>query len=340
MAAQQRELADSAPLLAVRRLRTYYRSNNTVVPAVDGVSFHLNKGEILGIVGESGCGKSTVARSIIHLLDKSYARIEEGEVMYRGMDLMKLSRKEWSRVRGKLISMIFQNPQSALNPVYTVGDQITEVLNVHLPLPRKKAEERVIELLRMVGIPEPESRMNNYPHEMSGGMLQRVMIAIALACHPEIVIADEPTTALDVTIQAQILALMNEIRDQLQMGMILITHNMGIVAEMCDRIMVMYGGVVVEEGKTADLFAAPSHPYTQGLLSSIPSLEEDKETLFAIPGSVPRLIAPVQQCRFAGRCAHAFRKCWESEPPLFEGEDGHRSRCWLMDNNNRGNRNE
>ncbi|WP_271754232.1 ABC transporter ATP-binding protein [Cohnella sp. JJ-181] len=327
-------------LLSVRNLKTYYRSGSSVVPAVDGVSFHLRKGEVLGIVGESGCGKSTVARSLINLLDKSNARIEGGEVLFHGEDLMKQSRKAWSRIRGKKISMIFQNPQSALNPVYTVGDQIAEALTVHQKMSRKEARDRVVELLKLVGIPEPESRLTNYPHEMSGGMQQRAMIAIALACHPEIVIADEPTTALDVTIQAQILALMDRIRAQFQMGMILISHNMGIVAEMCDRIMVMYGGVVVEEGETAAIFAAPSHPYTKGLLASIPSLDEDRDTLYAIPGSVPRLTAPVGHCRFAGRCAYAKSKCWESEPPLIEGENGHRSRCWLMEAPDRGHDDE
>lgn len=321
-------------VLTVNNLKTYYYSNNKKVPAVDGVSFRLYKGEVLGIVGESGCGKSTVARSILHLLDKSYTKIEDGEILFHGSDLLKLNAKELNRVKGKKISMIFQNPQAALNPVYTVGDQIAEVLQLHENMSKKEVKERVIELLRLVGIPAPETRLNDYPHQMSGGMQQRIMIAIALACNPEVVIADEPTTALDVTIQAQILKLMTRVKQQFQMGMILITHNMGVVAEMCDRMMVMYGGVVVEEGATADIFAAPSHPYTQGLLASIPSIEEDKEELFSIPGSVPRLTAPVTHCRFAGRCPHTFDKCEGSEPPLFDLGNGHKAKCWLLEDKN------
>jgi oligopeptide/dipeptide ABC transporter ATP-binding protein len=318
-------------VLTVNNLKTYYYSNNKKVPAVDGVSFRLYKGEVLGIVGESGCGKSTVARSILNLLDKSYTKIEDGEILFHGSDLLKLNAKELNRVKGKKISMIFQNPQAALNPVYTVGDQIAEVLQLHENMSKKDVKARVIELLRLVGIPAPETRLNDYPHQMSGGMQQRILIAIALACTPEVVIADEPTTALDVTIQAQILELMTRIKRQFQMGMILITHNMGVVAEMCDRMMVMYGGVVVEEGATADIFAAPSHPYTQGLLAAIPSIEEDKEELYSIPGSVPRLTAPVTHCRFAGRCPHTFGKCEESEPPLFDLGNGHQAKCWMLE---------
>lgn len=320
-------------VLTVNNLKTYYYSSNKRVPAVDGVSFCLYKGEVLGIVGESGCGKSTIARSILDLLDKSYTKIEAGEIWFHGSDLLRLNAKELNKVRGKKISMIFQNPQAALNPVYTVGDQISEVLLLHERMSRKNVKARVIELLRLVGIPAPETRLMDYPHQMSGGMQQRIVIAIALACSPEVVIADEPTTALDVTIQAQILDLMSRIKRQSQMGMILITHNMGVVAEMCDRVMVMYGGVVVEEGATVDIFASPSHPYTQGLLASIPSIEEDKAELYSIPGTVPRFTAPVTHCRFAGRCPHAFGKCEQSEPPLLELGNGHRARCWLLEDN-------
>lgn len=318
-------------VLTVNNLKTYYYSNNKKVPAVDGVSFRLYKGEVLGIVGESGCGKSTIARSILNLLDKSYTKIEDGEILFHGSNLLNLNAKDLNRIKGKKISMIFQNPQAALNPVFTVGDQIAEVLRIHENISKKEVKARVIELLRLVGIPAPETRLNDYPHQMSGGMQQRILIAIALACNPEVVIADEPTTALDVTIQAQILDLMTRIKKQFQMGMILITHNMGVVAEMCDRMMVMYGGVVVEEGATADIFAAPSHPYTQGLLASIPSIEEDKEELYSIPGSVPRLTAPVTHCRFAGRCPHTFSKCEEIEPPLLDLGNGHKAKCWLLE---------
>ncbi|MGE7225767.1 ABC transporter ATP-binding protein [Paenibacillus glucanolyticus] len=327
-------------VLTVNNLKTYYYSNNKKVPAVDGVSFCLYKGEVLGIVGESGCGKSTVARSILDLLDKSYTKVEAGEILFHGSDLLRLNAKQLNRVRGKKISMIFQNPQAALNPVYTVGDQISEVLQIHEKMSKKDIKARVIELLRLVGIPAPETRLMDYPHQMSGGMQQRIVIAIALACNPEVVIADEPTTALDVTIQAQILDLMTRIKRQSRMGMILITHNMGVVAEMCDRVMVMYGGAVVEEGATTDIFASPSHPYTQGLLASIPSIEEDKEELYSIPGSVPRLTAPVTHCRFAGRCPHTFGRCEESEPPLMDLGKGHKAKCWLLENKTEKTRDE
>lgn len=316
-------------VLTVNNLKTYYYAHNGKVPAVDGVSFRLYRGEVLGIVGESGCGKSTVARSILQLFDKSHAKIEAGEILFHGQDLLKLKAKALNRIRGKKITMIFQNPQAALNPVYTVGDQIAEVLVLHENLSGKAAKARVIELMKWVGIPAPEARMRDYPHQLSGGMQQRIMIAIALACNPEVVIADEPTTALDVTIQAQILNLMTRIKREFQMGMVLISHNMGVVAEMCDRVLVMYSGVVVEEGATADIFAKPSHPYTQGLLAAMPSLEEQKEELYTIPGTVPRLTPPVTRCRFANRCPHAFGKCKESEPPLFDLGNGHRTRCWL-----------
>ncbi|WP_342768275.1 ABC transporter ATP-binding protein [Cohnella lupini] len=318
-------------VLTVNNLKTYYFSKNNVTPAVDGVSFRLLRGEVLGIVGESGCGKSTVARSILDLLDRSYAKIQGGEILFHEHDLLKLKKKDLNRIRGKKISMIFQNPQSSLNPVFTVGNQIAEILNIHERMTKQETKARVIELLRLVGIPAPETRLTSYPHQLSGGMQQRIMIAIALACNPEVVIADEPTTALDVTIQSQILALMNQIKTKLRMGMLLITHNMGVVAEMCDRVMVMYGGVVVEQGETASIFASPSHPYTKGLLASIPSIKEDKEELYSIPGAVPKLTVPVNHCRFADRCPHAFGKCHESEPPFFEVENGHQAKCWLLE---------
>ena len=247
-------------VLQVKDLHTFYYSKKTIVPACDGVDFTLKKGEILGIVGESGCGKSTVVRSVVGLIDKSYTRIESGEVLLDGEDLLKKTPKEMCKVRGKRISMIFQNPLSALNPVYTVGNQICEILMVHENMTKKQARERAIELLKVVKIPSPEMRMNAYPHELSGGMQQRVMIAIALACNPEVIIADEPTTALDVTIQAQILDLLREVRDKFGMAIILITHNMGVVADICEKMLVMYGGVVVEQGTCKDVFANPQPP--------------------------------------------------------------------------------
>lgn len=324
-------------ILQVNNLRTYYYSKTRVVPAVDGVSFSLKQGESIGIVGESGCGKSTVARTVINLLDHSYTRVEGGQVLFHGRDILKINTREMNQIRGKKISMIFQNPLSTLNPVFTVGNQIGEVLALHnKKLNKKEVQEKSIELLKIVGIPSPEVRVHDYPHQLSGGMQQRVIIAIALACSPEIVIADEPTTALDVTIQAQILDLMKTLQDELKMGLILITHNMGVVVRMCEKILVMYGGVVVESGRTRDIFAAPSHPYTRGLLAAIPSVHENKDELYSIPGFVPRFEHPVTQCRFSNRCSHASEKCFQEEPPFIEVEEGHFSRCWLLQEGHEG----
>lgn len=317
-------------ILQVKDLKTYYYSKTKIVPAVDGVSFTLRQGESIGIVGESGCGKSTVARTIINLLDHSYTRVEEGEILFHGQNILKVSAKEMNKIRGKKISMIFQNPLSTLNPVFTVGDQIGEVLALHnRKLSKKEVLEKSIELLKLVGIPSPEARVHDYPHQLSGGMQQRVIIAIALACSPEIVIADEPTTALDVTIQAQILDLIKNLQDELKMGLILITHNMGVVVRMCERILVMYGGVVVEQGLTKDIFENPSHPYTKGLLSAIPSVHSDKEELYSIPGFVPKFEHPVTKCRFCNRCNFAMERCFKEEPGFYQVGEGHDSRCFL-----------
>ena len=320
-------------ILTIKNLKTYYYSKNRVVPAVDGVDLYLKKGEILGVVGESGCGKSTLARSIIGLLDKLYTRIEDGEIIFYDKDLLKLSNKELNKIRGKKISMIFQDPLTTLNPVYTIGDQISEILTIHENISKKEAFEKAVELLKLVGIPAAEMRLSDYPHQLSGGMQQRVLIAIAIACNPEIIIADEPTTALDVTVQAQILELITQIKEKFGMGMILITHNMGVVAEMCNRIMVMYGGVTVEEGTAEDIFFSPHHPYTKGLLAAIPSIEKDKEELYPIKGNVPRFTHPVTSCRFADRCDYACEKCTASEPPLINIGEQHRVRCFLFQGN-------
>ena len=314
-------------LLQVTGLKTYYHSKSGVVPAVDGVNLTLHKGEILGIVGESGCGKSTVARSVIGLLDRTYTEIAGGKAMFHGVDLLALNAREMNRIRGEKISMIFQNPLTSLNPVYTVENQIAEALRIHGMRDKRSVHARCLELMKLVGIPAPEERLKDFPHQLSGGMQQRVLIAIALACSPEILIADEPTTALDVTIQAQILELMRSIRDQLSMSMILITHNMGVVAEMCDRVMVMYGGVVMEEGSVSQIFLQPQHPYTQGLLAAIPSIEVNKDTLFTIEGTVPRFRYPVAQCRFASRCSRRCDACTAAEPPVTEVGPGHWVRC-------------
>ena len=318
-------------LLEVDNLRTYYYSKKRIVPAVDGVSFKLEKGEVLGLVGESGCGKSTVVRAITGLIDPTYARVEEGTALFCGADLLKMKEKELSKIRGKEISMVFQNPLSALNPVYTIGNQLTEALTTHFSVSRKEAQDRAVELLRLVHIPSPETRLKEYPHQLSGGMQQRVLIAIALACNPQLVIADEPTTALDVTIQAQILDLLKELRSRLGMAIILITHNMGVVAAMCDRMLVMYGGVVVEEGSCRTVFASPSHPYTKGLLASIPSVTEDRQRLYSIKGQVPVFSVPVSQCRFSDRCESCTERCRKEEPPLFSLPNGSKCRCWLME---------
>ncbi len=322
-----------ADILQVKDLKTYYYSKTKIVPAVDGVSFTLRQGESIGIVGESGCGKSTVARTIINLLDHSYTKVEGGEILFHGQDMLKVHTKEMNQIRGKKISMIFQNPLSTLNPVFTVGDQIGEVIRLHnRRLSKKEVLDQSVELLKMVGIPSPEARVHDYPHQLSGGMQQRVIIAIALALNPEIVIADEPTTALDVTIQAQILDLMKKLQEELQMGLILITHNMGVVVRMCERILVMYGGVVVESGLTKDIFAHPAHPYTEGLLSAIPSVHSDKEELYSIPGFVPRFEHPVTQCRFCNRCSRAVERCFKEEPGFYQVGEGHESRCFLHEN--------
>ena len=318
-------------ILHVRELRTYYHAPNRIVPAVDGVSFTLYQGEVLGIVGESGSGKSTVVRSITRIFNPLTTKIEGGEILFEGQNLASLPERELRRVRGKRISMVFQNAQAALDPVYTIGNQLGEAVLAHERLPRKALQARACELLRQVNIPEPETRLQSYPHQLSGGMQQRVLIAMALACRPRIILADEPTTALDVTIQAQILKLLSDIRTDYGMSIILITHNMGVIAEMCDRMLVMYGGAVMEEGSCAAIFAEPLHPYTQGLLACIPSVAESREALYSIPGQVPRFCAPVTACRFCGRCPKAFALCREKEPPLLaSGEGGRFVRCWLF----------
>lgn len=316
--------------LNIQGVKVYYYSKNRIVPAVDGVDFTMEKGEVLGIVGESGCGKSTIVKAMMGLLDPAYSKVEAGEALFHGQDLFKLKGTELNRMRGKQISMVFQNPLSSLNPCYTIGNQIMEILLIHEHMSKKQARKRAIELLGLVNIPSPEMRMNDYPHQLSGGMQQRVIIAIALACNPELVIADEPTTALDVTIQAQILELMTELKDKLGMGVILITHNMGVVASMCDRMLVMYGGVAVEEGSCTDVFAKPMHPYTIGLLNSIPSIKEDKEELYSIKGQIPTFQIPVTQCRFAGRCEFSTEQCQKEEPPMFDMGNGRKCRCWLV----------
>jgi peptide/nickel transport system ATP-binding protein len=322
-------------LLDVRKLKTSFYTREGAVRAVTGVDLQVRRGEILGLVGESGCGKSVTSLSIMRLVAPP-GKVESGEVVFDGEDLLKIPDKKMRSIRGNRISMIFQQPTSALNPVLTVGAQIGEVLEIHRQMKRKAALQRALELLEMVGIPDPERRLAAYPHEMSGGMAQRVMIAMALACEPELLIADEPTTALDVTIQAQILDLMRRLQSDLGTAIVLITHDLGVVAEMCDRVAVMYAGEIIEHTDTRTLFRQPLHPYTQGLIGAVPVLGQTKETLTVIPGMVPNLIDLPDGCRFADRCIS--REKYEVDParkvhPELEllTADGqtHEVRCWL-----------
>ena len=326
---------NTKPLLEVKGLKTYFYTEDGIVRAVDGVSFEVYPGEVLGLVGESGCGKSVTSLSIMRLISKP-GKIDEGEILLDGENLLELPEEEMIKVRGNRISMIFQQPQTALNPVFKVGEQLAEVLDVHQDLGKEAGRKRAVALLKMVGVPDPERRAEAYPHELSGGMAQRVMIAMALACVPELLIADEPTTALDVTIQAQILDLMRDLRREMGTSVILITHDLGVVAEMAERVAVMYAGEIVEQTDVNSLFDQPLHPYTQGLIGSIPILGEIKERLDVIPGSVPNLINLPSGCRFAPRCQARFKYnctiCAEVKPELEEVKPGHFVRCWLYKN--------
>jgi oligopeptide/dipeptide ABC transporter ATP-binding protein len=327
----RRERGES-PLLVVDGLRTSFHTRDGVVRAVDGISFSVDRGEIVGLVGESGCGKSVTSLSILRLIARP-GIIEGGRIVFDGRDLLTISGDEMRKLRGDAISMIFQQPTSSLNPVWDVGTQISEVLELHRNMKGKAAKARAIELLRMVGIPDPERRLKAYPHELSGGMAQRVMIAMALACEPDLLIADEPTTALDVTIQAQILDLMRKLREETGTAIILITHDLGVVAEMCDRVAVMYAGEIVEQTDVATLFREPLHPYTRGLIGSIPVMGDLRAELAVIPGNVPNLIDLPAACRFAPRCAarveHEVTLATELHPELLPVGDGHDVRCWL-----------
>ncbi|HZJ24086.1 MAG TPA: ABC transporter ATP-binding protein [Anaerolineales bacterium] len=327
-------MSNNKPLLEVKGLKTYFYTEDGVVRAVDGVNFEVFPGEVLGIVGESGCGKSVTSLSIMRLISKP-GRVDAGEILLDGENLLNMPEEEMIKVRGNRISMIFQQPQTALNPVFKVGDQLAEVLNVHQDMGKEAGWKRAVALLKMVGVPDPERRVEAYPHELSGGMAQRVMIAMALACVPELLIADEPTTALDVTIQAQILDLMREMRQEMGTSIILITHDLGVVAEMAERVAVMYAGEIVEQTDVNSLFDEPLHPYTQGLIGSIPVLGEIKDKLDVIPGTVPNLVNLPPGCRFAPRCQsrikYALTICTEVKPELEEVKPGHFVRCWLYE---------
>jgi len=315
-------------LLEIKGLATQFNSNGRVIPAVDGIDIHVQPGETVGIVGESGSGKTVTALSVMRLLPRTGAKIAKGEILYKGRDLIKLNDEEMRKIRGNEIAMIFQEPMTSLNPVYTIGQQLNEMMILHSGYTKKHAKECAIEMLKKVHIPRAEKIYNEYPHQLSGGMRQRVMIAMAMSCDPELLIADEPTTALDVTIQAQILDLMRELGQSQKTAILLITHDLGVVSEMCDRVFVMYAGQVLEEADVYRLFENPSHPYTQGLLKSIPRADNIGR-LDSIPGNVPLPGTIKEGCRFASRCSHTFAKCLKDAPPLFQIAGGHKTRCWL-----------
>ena len=325
-------MTNTEPLLKVRNLKTYFFTADGVVKAVDGVDFEVNPGEILGLVGESGCGKSVTSFSVLQLVDDP-GRIIDGEIYFEGRNLLELTEAEMVKMRGNRASMIFQQPQSSLNPVFTVGAQIAEVFEIHKDVKKKEAWAEAIELLKLVGIPDAEKKAKSYPHEMSGGQAQRVMIAMALALKPKLLIADEPTTALDVTIQAQILDLILEMRDKMGTSVILITHDLGLIAETADRVAVMYAGQIIEQADIETIFEKPMHPYTQGLIASVPVLGSVQEQLAVIPGSVPNLVDMPQGCRFAPRCQarveNGLEICNRLEPELGAINDNHTVRCWL-----------
>lgn len=318
---------NNKPILQVSNLKTYFHTEDGIVKAVDGVDFHVNHGEIVGLVGESGCGKTVTSLSIMGLI-AAPGKVE-GTINFYGRDLLQLSKDELSEIRGNQISMIFQQPQSSLNPVLTVGDQIAEVLHIHQAISKEEAWEKAVEMLHLVGIPSPGKKVHAYPHEMSGGQAQRVMIAMALILNPMLLIADEPTTALDVTIQAQILDLMRELNKKMNTAIVLITHDLGVIADMVSRVAVMYAGKIVEQTSIETLFADPLHPYTKGLIGSIPVLGHKKRRLDVIPGVVPNLIDLPEGCVFASRCNRKMEICEQKMPELLIEKSGHEVRCWL-----------
>ena len=315
-------------VLQVKNLKTYFYTEEGMVPAVDGLDFELGKGETLAIVGESGCGKSVTSLSVLRIVPTPPGKILDGEILYKGEDLLKKSEREMRAVRGNEISMIFQEPMTSLNPVFTIGKQITDILRMHQGMNKKQAYEKAVEMLAKVRIPSPEKVVNDYPHQLSGGMRQRVMIAMALACDPGILIADEPTTALDVTIQAQIMHLLCDLKKDRDTSIILITHDLGVVAQIAENVMVMYAGQAVEYADVKSIFKEPLHPYTKGLLKSLPVLGEEKDELYSIKGNIPSPKDYPQGCRFSPRCDQACEKCRKEPPPLTVLPDGRKVRCW------------
>ncbi|MFD2369743.1 ABC transporter ATP-binding protein [Brevibacillus sp. GCM10020057] len=319
----------SQPVLQIENLQTHFFTDRGQIPAVDGVTITVNKGEIVGIVGESGCGKSVTSLSVMKLVPNPPGKIVGGSIRFKGEDLVKADDKRMREIRGNEIAMIFQEPMTSLNPLFTIGDQIGEAIRLHTKASKKEARQRAVEMLRKVGIPRAEAILDEYPHQLSGGMRQRVMIAMAMACDPELLIADEPTTALDVTIQAQILDLMRQCNRESDTAIMLITHDLGVVAEMCHRVVVMYAGNVIEEGDVRTILKNPQHPYTLGLLQSLPKLDKQQERLYSIPGNVPVPGSLKVGCRFAPRCGQATDRCRSEMPELRTVGENHRSRCWI-----------
>jgi peptide/nickel transport system ATP-binding protein len=327
------------PILEVNHLKTHFFTDRGEIPAVDDVSFFINEGEVLGIVGESGCGKSVTSLSIMGLVPSPPGKIVGGNILYRSQhspeklteDLVKVSTKRMRQIRGNKIAMIFQEPMTSLDPLFTIGFQIIEALKNHQKLSKKEARKKAVDLLNLVGIPRADEIVDEYPHQLSGGMRQRVMIAIAMSCDPEVLVADEPTTALDVTIQAQILELMKNLNREKGTAIMLITHDLGVVSEMCDRVCVMYAGKVVEEGDVRTILKFPKHPYTKGLIRSLPKMQDREERLYSIPGNVPKPGSIKEGCRFAARCSEVFDRCYKEDPDLLTLSEGHSCRCFLYE---------
>lgn len=318
-------------VLEIKELHTHFFTDSGEIPAVDGISLSVHKGEVVGIVGESGCGKSVTSLSIMQLVPKPPGKIVSGEINFKGTNLAKVTEKRMKKIRGNEISMIFQEPMTSLNPLFTIGNQMREAILIHQKMSKKEAHRKAIDMLKLVGIPRAEAVIDEYPHQLSGGMRQRVMIAIAMSCDPELLIADEPTTALDVTIQAQILDIMKNLNKQNETAILLITHDLGVVAEICDRVIVMYAGQVVEEGTTREILKSPKHPYSKGLIRSLPKLHEREQTLYSIPGTVPKPKMGRVGCRFADRCESAFDRCFNENPALLSLENHRKSRCFLYE---------
>ncbi|MDO6449486.1 MULTISPECIES: ABC transporter ATP-binding protein [Oceanobacillus] len=321
----------SHTVLEIKNLSTHFFTDSGEVPAVDQVSLHVHKGEVVGVVGESGCGKSVTSLSIMQLVPNPPGKIVGGEINYKGENLAFASEKRMKKLRGNEISMIFQEPMTSLNPLFTIGNQMREAFRFHQKISKKEAREKSISMLKLVGIPRAESIIDDYPHQLSGGMRQRVMIAMAMSCDPELLIADEPTTALDVTIQAQILDLMRKLNEEKDTAILLITHDLGVVADICDRVVVMYAGQVVEEGSKREILKDSKHPYSQGLIRSLPRIHEREQKLYSIPGTVPKPKLGRVGCRFAPRCEFAFDRCFKENPDLYVTGEGRRSRCFLYD---------